>query len=189
MYFHGTRLIYNDPWVESHLWPQQPWGQRSSRVNDLFLNLTGGVKSNITMIAQVCDRERRRDSWFENCLRKGIPNLQKVSVNKLAKPYFGKKKFMTPHHWCTLLPTQASIVLNSVFLNNINELSEVTFWLSALWSSKISWPPPIFLSNNLWPIPSILGTTLPLRRKWQAQNFKEFHCLWMLKQLHGYSNR
>ena len=27
-----------------------------------------GVKSNITMIAQVCDRESRRDSWFENHL-------------------------------------------------------------------------------------------------------------------------
>ena len=24
-------LGHNDPWVESHLWPQQTWGQRSSR--------------------------------------------------------------------------------------------------------------------------------------------------------------
>ena len=27
-----------------------------------------GVKSNITMIAKVCDHESRRDSWFENRL-------------------------------------------------------------------------------------------------------------------------
>ena len=25
------RLGHNDPWVESHMWPQQMWGQRSSR--------------------------------------------------------------------------------------------------------------------------------------------------------------
>ena len=24
-------LAHNDPWVESHMWPQQTWGQRSSR--------------------------------------------------------------------------------------------------------------------------------------------------------------
>ena len=24
-------LVLNDPWVESHMWPQQMWGQRSSR--------------------------------------------------------------------------------------------------------------------------------------------------------------
>ena len=29
MYFMG--LGRNDPWVESHMWPQQTWGQRSSR--------------------------------------------------------------------------------------------------------------------------------------------------------------
>ena len=29
-------LGHNDPWVESHMWPQQMWGQRSSRVNDIW---------------------------------------------------------------------------------------------------------------------------------------------------------
>ena len=29
-------LGHNDPWVESHMWPQQTWGQRLSRVNDLW---------------------------------------------------------------------------------------------------------------------------------------------------------
>ena len=29
-------LGHNDPWVESHMWPQQTWGQRSYRVNDLW---------------------------------------------------------------------------------------------------------------------------------------------------------
>ena len=27
----GLGLGHNDPWVESHMWPQQMWGQRSSR--------------------------------------------------------------------------------------------------------------------------------------------------------------
>ena len=26
-----------------------------------------GFKSNITIIAEACDRESRQDSWFENC--------------------------------------------------------------------------------------------------------------------------
>ena len=62
-------LIHNGPWVESHMWPQQPWGLRSSRGQWPFSYLNRyGVKYNITMTAQVCDRESRRDSWFENRL-------------------------------------------------------------------------------------------------------------------------
>ena len=62
-------LSYNDPWVESHLWPQQFWGQRSSRGQWPFSHLNRyEVKFNITRIAQVCDRESRRDSSFENRL-------------------------------------------------------------------------------------------------------------------------
>ena len=68
-------LGYNDPWVESHMWPQQTWGQRSSRGQWPLVQVFGKngqcihilwciFKSNITMIAKVCDRERRRDTWF-----------------------------------------------------------------------------------------------------------------------------
>ena len=37
-------LGHNDPWVKSHMWPQQTWGQRSSRgqwplVQGIFLKL------------------------------------------------------------------------------------------------------------------------------------------------------
>ena len=43
-------LIHNDPWVESHMWSQQPWGQRSSRGQRPFSHLNRyGVKSNNTM--------------------------------------------------------------------------------------------------------------------------------------------
>ena len=41
-------LGQNDPWVESRMWPQQPWGQRSSRGQWLFLTLTG-VGSNLIL--------------------------------------------------------------------------------------------------------------------------------------------
>ena len=59
-----------DPQVEPHMWPQQTWGQRScwgqwplvATYFYVFLNLI------FIMIAKVCDRESRRDSWFENCL-------------------------------------------------------------------------------------------------------------------------
>ena len=70
---------HNDPWVESHMWPQQTWGQRSCRgqwplvqvfgIKDQCIHILWCIlKSNITMIAKVCARESRRDSWFENRL-------------------------------------------------------------------------------------------------------------------------
>ena len=78
-------LGHNDPWVESHMWPQQTRGQRSSRGQGSsrgqwpLVQVFGKkgqcihilwciFKSNITMIAKVCDRESRRDTWFENRL-------------------------------------------------------------------------------------------------------------------------
>ena len=72
-------LGHNDPWVESHMWPQQTWGQRSSRGQWPLVQVFGKkgqcililwcfFKSNITIIAKVCDRESRRDTWFENRL-------------------------------------------------------------------------------------------------------------------------
>ena len=72
-------LGHNDSWVESHMWPQQTWGQRSCRGQWPLVQVFGKkgqcihilwciFKSNITMIAKVCDRESRRDTWFENRL-------------------------------------------------------------------------------------------------------------------------
>ena len=72
-------LGHNELWVESHMWPQQTWGQRSSRGQWPLVQVFGKkgqcihilwciFKSNITMIAKVCDRESRRDTWFENRL-------------------------------------------------------------------------------------------------------------------------
>ena len=72
-------LGHNDPWVESHMWPQETWGQRSSRGQWPLVQVFGKkgqcihilwciFKPNITMIAKVCDRESRRDTWFENRL-------------------------------------------------------------------------------------------------------------------------
>ena len=48
MYSIFMRLGHNDPWVESHMWPQQPWGQRSSRGQWPFLTLTG-MGSNLVL--------------------------------------------------------------------------------------------------------------------------------------------
>ena len=93
-------LGHNDPWVESHMWPQQTWGQRSSRgqwplvqvfrkkgqcIHILWCIFT----SNITMIAKVCDRESRRDTWFENRLVFKIQHsqypLSRIWAPKLPK--------------------------------------------------------------------------------------------------------
>ena len=110
-------------------------------------------------------------------LQKGVPNLQKVGVDKTApSPHFGNKNFMTPHHRYTLPPKQAKIVLKSVFLNKINTLSVVTLWLPTFWSSKILWPP--YFSFQKLMTPSIFGTPL-FRRKCQPPN-------WPLHQVHNW---
>ena len=92
-------------------------------------------------------------------LRKGVPNLQKVGVNKIATPYFGNKKLMPPHHRYYLPPKQAKIVLKSVFLNKINKLSVVILWLPTFWLSQTLWP-PIFLSKIYDPL-VYLGFPIP----------------------------
>ena len=94
---------------------------------------------------------------------KGVPNLQKVGVNKIAIPHFGNKNFMTLHHRYTLPPKKAKIVLKSIFLNKISTLSVVTLWLPTFWSSKILWSP--YFSKNLWPPPQYIWDLL-FGRKW-----------------------
>ena len=72
-------LGHNDPWVESHMWPQQTWGQRSSRGQWPLVQVFGKkgqcihilwciFKSNITIIAKVCDRESRRDTLLRESM-------------------------------------------------------------------------------------------------------------------------
>ena len=86
-------LGHNDPWVESHMWPQQTWGQRSSTGQWPLVQVFGKkgqcihilwciFKSNITMIAKVCDRESRRDTWFENRLVCNYLNISYASFGE-----------------------------------------------------------------------------------------------------------
>ena len=78
-----------------------------------------------------------------------VPNLQKVSLSKIATPLFRQQKFYDPPSPIHLTPKQAKIVLKSIFLNKINTLY--------LWSSCDSlhfghqnfYDPPIFLYKNL----------------------------------------
>ena len=52
---------------------------------------------------------------------RGVPNLQKVGVDKTATSLFRQQKhFMTSHHRYTFPPKKAKIVSKSVFLNKIN---------------------------------------------------------------------
>ena len=95
--------------------------------------------------------------------RRGVPNLQKVGVDKTATPYFDNKNFMTPHHWYTLPRKQAKIVSKSVFMNKVNTLSVVILWLPTFWSSKILWPP--YFSFQKFMTPQYILDP-PFWRKW-----------------------
>ena len=97
-------LGHNDPWVESHMWPQQTWGERSSRGQWPLVQVFGKkgqcihilwciFKSNITMIAKVCDRESRQDMWFENRL---VNSIYKMNI---LRPFSTKRSifaYLTP---------------------------------------------------------------------------------------------
>ena len=72
-------LGHNNPWVESHIWPPQTWGQRSSRGQWPLVQVFGKKGQCIHILGCIfksikyyndckCDRESRRDSWFENRL-------------------------------------------------------------------------------------------------------------------------
>ena len=91
-------LGHNDPWVESHMWHQQMWGQRSSRGQWPFSHLNRyGVISNITMIAQVCDRESSRDSWSRTALFWEDAGWKKVDlINMLKLDLFGSNPLKIP---------------------------------------------------------------------------------------------
>ena len=103
-------LGHNDPWVESHMWPQQTWGQRSCRgqwplvqvfvKKDQCIHILWCIfKSNITMIAKVCARESRRDSWFENCL--GFRNISVLCWKPMNKACYRSAHEIA---WCVHSP-------------------------------------------------------------------------------------
>ena len=96
-------LGHNDPWVESHMWPQQTWGQRSSRGQWPLVQVFGKkgqcihilwciFKSNITMIAKVCDHKSRWDTWFENRLVFSL-GLKKKKKNCMSPSCGGRLFF------------------------------------------------------------------------------------------------
>ena len=117
MYFHWTwthwslgRVTYdlNSLGVKDH-----------SEVNDLFLTLTGmGVKSYITMIAQVCDHESRWDSWFKNrrlfvfvcfvCIYFFL--LELAVVCKGLGPFCDNHNIIYFFHTCSIQQTQENII-------------------------------------------------------------------------------
>ena len=112
-------LGHNDPWVESHMWPQQTWGQRSSRGQWPLVQFFGKkgqcihilwyiFKSNITMIAKVRDRESRRDTWFENRLVSHTVHhfgFQYLEINKCALTFVSEMtqiQCMHTEFWCLM---------------------------------------------------------------------------------------
>ena len=159
-----THSVHNDPWVESHMWPQQmwgqrssrgqcplvqvfqkrvtvsmyfhthmwpqqPWGQRSSRGQWPFSHLNRyGVKSNITMIVQVCDPESRWDSWFENRLvfwKKG--SLYPHTLMYFQIKYYNDCKSMWSRKQARLV-VREPLCFSVSICNCTNRLSLFLFW-------------------------------------------------------------
>ena len=114
-------LGHNDPWVGSHMWPQQTWGQRSCRGQWPLVQVFGKkdqcihilwciFKSNITMIAKVCAHESRRDSWFENRLvcsesfhtcwhKTGVATLLANHTGGVIEAWSFWESFLMIHWW------------------------------------------------------------------------------------------
>ena len=124
----------DDPWVESHMWPQQTWGQRSSRGQWPLVQVFGKkgqcihivwciFKSNITMIAKVCDHESRRDTWFENRL---------VDNNKTSSAHssfdLGKN--------CWQVTTKQPFICSTLQVFNLLGLNFLFSWRNKITASK-----------------------------------------------------
>ena len=87
-----------------------------------------------------------------------VPNLQKVSINKIAThlPFRQQKFYDSSHHRYTLPSKQATIVLKSVFLNKINTLRSSCDPLH-LGHQKF-YDTPYFSFHKIMTPPSIFGT-------------------------------
>ena len=128
------------------------------------------VKIQIAIIFYIANSDMLGAGIF---FRRGVPNLQKVNVDKTVTPPISATRILwPPHHWYTLPPKQAKIVLKSV-LNKINTLSVVILWLPTFWSSKILWHPLFFFPKiydpqNIWDPPSKENAS-PLTCTWKPQ--------------------
>ena len=101
MYSHGTWTQWS--WVESHMWPQQTWGQRSSRGQWPLVQVFGKkgqcihilwciFKSNITMIAySMWSRKQARlvvreppcfQNQFSSAPQRSLPKKKKKKKKK-----------------------------------------------------------------------------------------------------------
>ena len=87
-------------------------------------------------------------------LRKGVQNLQKVTVDKTVTPLFWHQKFYDPHLRYTLPLKQAKIVLKSVFLNKINTLSVTPYILVIKNFDPPIFFPKIYDPQYIWDPPS-----------------------------------
>ena len=86
-------LGHNDPWVESHMWPQQMWGQRSSR----------GQWPLVQVFCKNCHCIHilwcmfRRDSWFQNHLfqvsRRSVAYQFTINAPLMCPPFSIFRKF------------------------------------------------------------------------------------------------
>ena len=93
-------LGHNDPWVESHMWPQQMWGQRPSSGQWPLVQVF--AKRSLHILWCIF----RRDSWFENHLVYmfvsqsvvSCPLWQHQRLQVLVYPYPGWYKKYYPHN-------------------------------------------------------------------------------------------
>ena len=182
-------LGHNDPWVESHMWPQQTWGQRSSRGQWPLVQVFGKkgqcihilwciFKSSISMSAKVCDRESRRDSWLENrlVLSTYLWDLSQHCLMRWGGEGYGLKKgssYMNIIVWKTLFQFIASCEENkdqnwlsvpANFFNNFRgryTLIPAPDW----WPFLMLYRSPGFCRNN-----SITSILCLKRRPWQSNN-------------------
>ena len=94
-------LGQNDPWVESHMWPQQPWGQRSSRGQWPLVQFLVWVKS-VTMIAKVCKS------------RKQARTALVIMALKMKNAYFFERKLI---FWL-ILPQNGLFWVTKIFMRH-----------------------------------------------------------------------
>ena len=145
-------------------WPLvQVFGKKGQCIHILWCIF----KSNITMIAKVCDRESRRDTWFENrlvwywsenCSYQTGKELQRQRTLSLEIPNFVwglKCLWFFLFSYSILISTSISILFYSILFYSILFYSILFYsilFYSILFYSILSWPSRnylyIFLSRK-----------------------------------------
>ena len=127
-------LGHNDPWAQSHMWPQQMWGQRSSRGQWPLVQVLAKSFTISTYFDVFFMGIGQNDPWVESHMWPQQMWGQRSSRGQwpLVQVFFGKKGHCIHILWCIFMG-----------LGHNDPWVESHMWPQQMWgqrSSRGQWP-------------------------------------------------